>query len=132
MPDVQLLSPKQHALSIQLDLQKIQPYCGTPIAAVYADSLLRTLRTIRDQFPFEPLTEILMAFYDAIAFENRWIDYQANQYQGVRDLLTTLVDFPLSNEDVEQAILRLEDLGFDTLPFCVKFNSSIELGSDED
>jgi hypothetical protein len=34
MPDVQLFSPKQLALSIQLDLQKIQPYCGTPIARI--------------------------------------------------------------------------------------------------
>ncbi|MEQ8975253.1 MAG: hypothetical protein RIE73_33320 [Coleofasciculus sp. C1-SOL-03] len=131
MPDVKLLSPKQLTLSIQLDLQKIQPYCGTPIAAVYADSLLRTLRTIRDQFPFEPLTEILMAFYDAIAFENRWIDYQANQYKEVGDLLTTLVNSQLSNEEVEQTILSLEDLGFDTLPFGVEFNSSIELDKDE-
>jgi len=130
MPDVQLFSPKQLALSIQLDLQKIQPYCGTPIAAVYADSLLQTLRTIRDRFPLEPLTEVLMALYDAIAFENRWIDYQANQYQGVRELLTTLIDSPLSNEDVEQAILGLEDLGFDTLPFGVEFNSGIELDED--
>jgi hypothetical protein len=131
MPDVQILSPKQLTLSIQLDVQKIQPYCGTPIAAVYADSLLRTLRTIRDQFPFEPLTEILMAFYDAIAFQNRWIDYQANQYKEVGDLLTTLVNSQLSNEEVEQAILSLEDLGFDTLPFGVEFNSSIELDKDE-
>lgn len=42
MPEVHLLSPRQFALSIQL-VQKIQPYCGTLIGAVYADSLLRTL-----------------------------------------------------------------------------------------
>ncbi|MEQ9672492.1 hypothetical protein [Coleofasciculus sp. G2-EDA-02] len=126
MPEVHLLSPRQFALSIQL-VQKIQLYWGTLIGAVYADSLLRALKTIRDRFPFEPLTEVLMAFYDAIAFENYWIDYQANQYQGVHDLLTTLVNVPLTNEDVEQAILSLEDVGFDTLPPEVKFRADIEL-----
>ena len=122
MPEVKLISPKQLTLPILMDLQKIQPYCGTPIAAVYADELLRSMRVIRDEFPYEALTEFLMALYDAMAFQNRWIDYNANQYKGVHHLLTTLLDSQLSNSDIEQAILTLENLGFDTLPFGVEFN----------
>lgn len=120
------------AKQILLDLQKIQPYCGTPTAAVYADNLLRTMSAMRDQSPFEPLTEVVMALHDAIAFQNRWIDYNANQYKGAHSLLATLLDSQLSNSDVEQAILALEDLGFDTLPFGVELNADSDIEENED
>jgi hypothetical protein len=142
MPEVQQISSVQFVTKILLDLQKIQPYCGEPVAAIYADNLLRTMQAMRDQFPYEPLTEFVMALHDAIAFQNRWIDYTTSQYKGAHDLLTTLLNFQLSNdgtvadtdagEDIEQAILALEDLGFDTLPFGVELNSSIDRDGDED
>ncbi|HAG83020.1 MAG TPA: hypothetical protein DCL61_18125, partial [Cyanobacteria bacterium UBA12227] len=43
------------------DLQKLQQYSGEPMAAVYADNLLRTMRTLRDKLPFDPYTEVVMA-----------------------------------------------------------------------
>ncbi|HEY9710639.1 MAG TPA: hypothetical protein V6D48_20685 [Oculatellaceae cyanobacterium] len=142
MPEVQQISSVQFATQILLDLQKIQPYCGEPVAAIYADNLLRTMQAMRDQFPYEPLTEFVMALHDAIAFQNRWIDYTSSQYKGAHDLLTTLLTSQLSNDDsvvdaaageyVEQAILALEDLGFDILPFGVELNSSIDRDEDED
>lgn len=128
------------ANQILLDLQKIQPYCGMPTAAVYADNLLRTMSAMRDQSPFEPLTEVVMALHDAMllqsrsanAFQNRWIDYNANQYKGAHSLLATLLDSQISNDDVEQAILALEDLGFDTLPFGVELNADSDIEENED
>ncbi len=142
MPEVQQISSVQFATQILLDLQKIQPYCGEPMAAIYADNLLRTMQAMRDQFPYEPLTEFVMALHDAIAFQNRWIDYTSSQYKGAYDLLATLLTSQLSNDDsvadaaageyIEQAILALEDLGFDTLPFGVELNSSIDRDEDED
>ena len=66
-----------------------------------------------------------MALHDAIAFQNRWIDYTSSQYKGVYDLLTTLLTSQLSNDDIEQAILAIEDLGFDTLPFGVELCSGM-------
>jgi len=73
-----------------------------------------------------------MALYDALAFQNRWIDYNASQYKGAHSLLTTLLHSQLSKKDVELAILALEDLGFDTLPFGVDFNAGINFDGDED
>jgi hypothetical protein len=122
MPELQQISSVQLANQILLDLEKIQPYCGEPIAAIYADNLLRTMQALRDRFPYEPLTEVAMALHDAIATSNRWIDYTANQYKGVRNILTTLLNSQLNNDDIEQAILALEGLGFDSLPFSVAFN----------
>ncbi|HXH09647.1 MAG TPA: hypothetical protein VNP04_07795 [Alphaproteobacteria bacterium] len=111
------------------DLRNIQRHCGTPTAAVYADSILRTIRAMRDLMPFDPYTEIAMALYDAMAFENHWLDYTAEQYEGAHHLLRNLADrSQLRNNDVEKAILNLEDLGFDTTPF----EMNIELGNDVD
>lgn len=126
MLEVQVIPIEKTTNSILLDIQKIQRYCGTPIAAVYGDNLLRNMRIIRDEFPSEPLTEVIVALYDAIAFQNRWIDYSPNQYKGVHHLLTTLLQKQLSNSDAEEAILTLENLGFDTLPFGVEFNTDID------
>ena len=106
--------------AILVDLQKLQQYTGEPMAAIYADNLLRTMRFMRDKLPFDPYTEVVMAFHDALCFQNRWIDYKASQYKGVYDLLTFLVNQEtLNSSSVEYSILTLENLGFDTLSFGV-------------
>jgi hypothetical protein len=103
---------------ILADLRKIQRHCGTPAAAMYADSILRTIRAMRDLVPFDPYTEVAMALYDAMAFQDRWLDYTAEQYEGAHHLLRNFaVRSQLRNNDIENAIMDLEDLGFDTTPF---------------
>lgn len=132
MPKVQQILGVDLASSILPDLQKLSSYSGEPIAAVYADNLLRTMRTMRDKLPFDPYTEVVMALHDALAFQNKWIDYNASQYQGVYDLIKTLVNREqLELNEVESAILTLENLGFDTLPFGWEFDSRIEIDDDE-
>ncbi|WP_315789146.1 hypothetical protein [Fischerella sp. JS2] len=119
--------------AILVDLQKLQQYSGEPMAAVYADDLLRKMRLLRDQLSFDPYTEVLMALHDALAYSNRWIDYNASQYQGICDLLTSLVNQEtISNSEVEDSILTLENLGFETLPFGVKIDDSLDRDSDEE
>lgn len=74
------------------------------------------MRFMRDKLPFYPYTEVVMALHDALAFQNRWIDYNASQYQGVYDLLTSLVNQEkINNSSVENSILTLLNLGFDIL-----------------
>lgn len=119
--------------SLLVDLQKLSSYSGEPVAAVYADNLLRTMRFMRDKLPFDPYTEVVMALYDALAFQNRWIDYKASQYKGVYNLLTSLVNQDtINNSSVEDSILALENLGFDTLPFGVKIDDSLDINEDEE
>jgi hypothetical protein len=57
------------------DLQKLSDYCGEPMAAIYADSLLRKMRDMLDKCIGDPYTEVVMALHDALAFQNHWIDY---------------------------------------------------------
>ncbi|MTJ55816.1 hypothetical protein FJR38_25705 [Anabaena sp. UHCC 0253] len=119
--------------TILIDLQKLSSCSGEPIASVYADNLLRTMRVMRDKLPFDPYTEVVMALHDALAYSNRWIDYNASQYQGVCELLTSLVNQEtINNSSVETAILTLENLGFDTLPFGVKLDESLDIDEDEE
>ncbi len=49
--------------AILVDLQKLSSYSGQPMAAVYADNLLRTMRSLRDKLPFNPYTEVVMALH---------------------------------------------------------------------
>ncbi|MDD1429135.1 hypothetical protein MEO94_32855 [Dolichospermum sp. ST_sed9] len=119
--------------SILIDLQKLSFCSGEPIASVYTDNLLRTMRTMRDKLPCDPYTEVVMALHDALAYSNRWIDYNASQYQGVCELLTSLVNQEtINNLSVETAILTLENLGFDTLPFGVTLDENLDIHKDEE
>lgn len=119
--------------SILIDLQKLSSYSGEPIASIYADNLLRTMRTMRDKLPFDPYTEVVMALHDALFYSNRWIDYNTSQYQGVCELLTSLVNQQtINNSSVETAILTLENLGFNTLPFGVTIDENLDIDKDEE
>ena len=110
----------QFADKLLPDLQHIQHFHDGYPSAVYADSLLRTLQNIFDQFPDHPLTAVLMVFHDAMAVQNRWTHYTPDQYQGAHTLLDRLFSYPsLSQSDVTQAIQALSDLGFNTMPYEV-------------
>lgn len=105
------------------DLQKLSTYSGEPMAAVYADNLLRKMHLLRDNYMGNPLTEVVIALHDALFFQNRWIDYTANQYLQAYNLLSSLAHEEIINNSlVTEAILALENLGFNTLPFGVQLD----------
>jgi hypothetical protein len=107
------------------DLQKLSTYSGEPMAAVYADNLLREMHLLRDNYMGNPFTEVVIALHDALFFQNRWIDYTAYQYLQVYNLLSSLVSQEtINNSSVEEAILALEHNGFNTLPFGVQLDLS--------
>jgi hypothetical protein len=106
------------AKSILADLRSIQQYAGSAMAAAYAAPLLKTMRTMRDLVPYDPYVKVVMALYDAMAYENRWADYDAEQYQGARQTLGQLAkQTSIDRRDVAKAILELEERGFNTTPF---------------
>ena len=114
---------------ILADLRRIQRHCGTPAAAMYADSILRTIRAMRDLVSFDPYTEVAMALYDAMAFQNQWLNYTAEQYEGAHRIFRNLAGrSQLRNNDIENAVMDLEDLGFDTTPFGM----DVEFGDNPD
>jgi hypothetical protein len=121
-PTVLEASPIEITKAILVDLQKLSLSSGEPIAAVYADSLLRVMHDLHDFYPSDPYTEVIMALHDALFFQNRWIDYTKTQLSGACDLISSLVSrVEITSVDVEDSILALENLGFDTLPFGVNF-----------
>jgi hypothetical protein len=113
------------------DLEKLQAHQGEPTVAVYVGSLLRTIRGIRDRAPHDSYTEVVMALHDAMAVRNQWINYSAEQYKGAYEILRSLADqAEISNESAENAILSLDNLGFETLP--LRMPSTFDESEDED
>ena len=105
------------------DLQRLSTYSGEPMAAVYADNLLREMHLLRDNYTDNPITEVVIALHDALFFQNRWIDYTASQYLQAYNLLSSLTQLEtINNSSVEEAILALEHNGFNTLPFGVQLD----------
>jgi bifunctional DNA-binding transcriptional regulator/antitoxin component of YhaV-PrlF toxin-antitoxin module len=106
------------AKQILRELQQVEQNCGEPIAAVYVDSLFSKMRTMRDLSPTDPFVEVLMALYDAMAANNNWFNLKAHQLREAASILKKLLRRRKITENaVEQAILSLEDIGFDTTPF---------------
>lgn len=122
-PAAEIIIRTHFAEKILSALKKIQPYCQTSDAVIYAEELLSTMRTMRDTSPFDLYLEVVMALYDALAFNNNWIEYNAAQYEDAYRILKNLASQRhLVRSKVEKAIIKLEDAGFDTTPFNVNFN----------
>jgi hypothetical protein len=114
------------------DLRRIQWLHDGHPSAVYADSLLRTIQEIFNQAPDHPLTEFLMVLHDAMAFQNRWVNYSPEQYQGVCTLLENLCNRQfLSQDHVNQAIQELNRLGFNIMPYEVTLVPDPNLDDNE-
>lgn len=107
--------------SLLSELEKLSQCAEEPVAAVFIDSLLRKMRYLHDTHMDDPYTEVVMALHDALAYQNHWIDYTARQYQGVYNLFVSLVNKEkITSTEIENSIIQIENLGFDTLPFGVK------------
>ncbi|MBW4618893.1 MAG: hypothetical protein KME17_05985 [Cyanosarcina radialis HA8281-LM2] len=124
----------RHYLVSQIlpDLQRIHRDRSEPPSPVYADSLIRAMREMRDRSPHDPLTKIIMALHNAMTFENRWITYNGDQYQQAYILLKSLVETEsLSEKDVQPVILALENLGFDTMPYTISTENEPEADGND-
>jgi hypothetical protein len=100
------------------NLRKLQKHAGTARAAMYAASVFQMVRQMRDLAPLDPYLEAVMALHDALAFENSWMKYSVPQYEAAAKVLERLAaEKAVTAEKVEKAIVRLEQIGFDTTPF---------------
>ncbi len=99
-------------------LSEIQPNVNSPSASVYVNTILHAIRDMEDKSPDDPFLDILYGFYDALAYENNWAKYNVQQYANAKNILENLFDRPTITPDViEKAILALEEIGFQTMPF---------------
>ncbi|MDO8736786.1 MAG: hypothetical protein Q7K29_06855 [Thermoleophilia bacterium] len=98
-------------------LQKAQPHALSPNASVYINDILHQIRQMEHKIPHDPFLEILYAFYDALAFKNKWMDFDATQFAMVREVLKRFAErSELRQSEIEKAIMKLEEIGFDTTP----------------
>ena len=101
-------------------LRQLQACSGEPMAARYASQLFRSMRTFRDRAEHHPHVEVVMALYDALAYQDNWTSFTSAQYQGAYEILSEVNRHRHpTEEDAENAINALEVLGFDTTPFAV-------------
>jgi hypothetical protein len=99
-------------------LQQIQRYSRKPEAAGYAGVLLRNMRAMQDRCVGDPFVGVVLALHDALAYENRWADFEARQYEGAYEVLKALAERPsVGDQQAEKAIMELGELGFETTPF---------------
>jgi hypothetical protein len=113
--------------SLLSDLEELSRCAGKPYSALYANSLLRKIRSMIDTCMGDPYTEIAVALHDALAHQNRWLDYKGTQYKGAYNLFLSLVNQgTINNTDVENSIIALDRLGFNTIPFSFSFEEDLE------
>lgn len=119
-PTAQQILRTHYANQLLAELAQLEQHCAEPIAARYAGSLLSTMRTVRDVAPFDPFVDVVVALHHALAFENRWADYSARQYQEACEVLKKLGQRKsVSDDKAAKAIIELEEIGFDTTPFTL-------------
>lgn len=113
------------------DLIQLREHYGEHESAIYAGSLMKTVLHFRDKSPLDPYLEILMAFYDSLAFQNQWVKYNASQYKMAFDILRNYADQSLDNAKIRKALAKLTGAGFDTLPFEVSFDETEDIDEKE-
>lgn len=126
-PKAQRILRVHFTSQILTDLRQIKRYCGKPTSAVYADSLLLTMRAMDEISPFDPFVEVIMAIHDALVYQDNWSKFSPDQYEAAYKLLKSLVQrHHISNDAVEKAIMELEKIGFDTTPFELDIDFGID------
>lgn len=119
---------KMHFLRPLLDaFDKIQLHANSADAAFYVDTILHTIRHMEDHSPRDPFLDILFALYDALAINNNWTKYGAEQYREAKKVLEKYSGRSgLGQKAIEKAIEELEEIGFDTTPFVLDMDIAKE------
>jgi hypothetical protein len=109
---------RKHFLGeIVRNLEHLEQQAQQAQSADYANKLFRTMRTVRDRLMTDPFSAIVLALHDALAFENNWTRYTAQQYSKAREILVRFGNQDIHEDKALKAIAALEDVGFDTTPF---------------
>lgn len=100
------------------DVQHLTHTAQTPGAAVHACNLFGKISSYVDQFPQSPGAEVMAAFHDALAYENRWTEFSAGEYESALSVLRLFFQSPNPTpKRAAKAIIQFEKRGFNTIPF---------------
>lgn len=101
-------------------LHEVQPFAGTAKAAMYIYQIFETKTKMESLIYDDSILEIIRALYDSLACNDRWTDYNAKQYQKAFNIIEPLLKlYPVSQGEIDRAILALEEEGFDTTPYAL-------------
>lgn len=99
-------------------LEKIKSNAGSSSIFKYVEVVLQQISEFDEHLPYDPLTEVLMALYDAMAFKDKYLEYSSMQYKKAYEIIDELSkNLKPSRDIVEKAIGNLDDIGFDILPY---------------
>ena len=60
-------------------LTKLSVCADQPQGALHIDKIFGQVKALSDLAPFDSFTRLALAFYDSLAFENRWMSYSEEQ-----------------------------------------------------
>lgn len=98
-------------------LAVLQTHAGRPEARCHVEAIFRAIRDLEEHAPEESLLEVWLALYDALAHDDLWLTYTAEQYQAAYHILAAMGTQPIPAQQVEDTIAALDDAGFDTMPY---------------
>lgn len=89
-----------------------------PRAARTVSHILATIKQASSDLPNAPITRLLLAIYDGLAYANQWANLSAVQCKAIADVLNSTQRLAyLVDNQVNRAIVQLEILGLNTIPF---------------
>ena len=101
----------------------------SPSRTSCVDSVLQSICKMRKFAIDDVFSDLLLAFYDALTVDNKWTEYTNDQYGAARDLMIKLSERKnLREEAVDRALIKLEDIGFDTTPYSMEFSEDNDSG----
>lgn len=115
-----MLMREYFVIPILKSLQSIEPYAETSDAAIYINEILHNIQELERNSPFDPFLEVLSGLYIGLVFDNKWANYKASQYAGLREILKRFANrSSLQPPEIEKAIIEMEEIGFDTTPIPI-------------
>lgn len=91
----------------------------TPMASTpYIQLLLENLKMYKDDYFEDPFSSFISALYDALVFNNSWINIKKEQFTQLIEIIIPLNNnSDLDYDNIDKAINKLEKLGLDSTPF---------------
>lgn len=84
----------------------------------YMQQLFENIKRFFKEHFDDPYSSFLTALYDALAYDNSWINLTKGDFIAIKNLMTNLNNQPnLDYEKIDKAINKLEKMGLDTTPF---------------
>lgn len=85
---------------------------------VHVQQMLTCMKEYVDNHYRDSFSSFVSTCYDALVFDDNWINLTENQYQSMKEIFTDLNNRNnISYDQIDKSIAKLEKMGLDTTPF---------------